>query len=180
MVQLLPHLSFEFRSDCISMELVKGEEQLEGKKKDDLASLIMKHLTACGCDPSNFDFDVFCPAYGGNKIPTYGAAALPIVMNGSDQGPFEFLITDVAQQILGSHACLDLMLFPLHSPSFLCHAAEECNGKMESFKLRFEIWHIKSSAVSFDHGRLARKTLYANELYSDENRSSQYGSEWNY
>ncbi|CAF2740221.1 unnamed protein product [Lepeophtheirus salmonis] len=39
-------------------------------------------------------------AYGGNKI--YGRIAFPIVMNGSDQGPFEFLITDTQSEHLST------------------------------------------------------------------------------
>ncbi|CAB4054977.1 unnamed protein product [Lepeophtheirus salmonis] len=77
-------------------------------------------------------------AYGGNKIPTNGLVALLIVMNGSDQGPLEFLIKDVDQPILGSPACLNMKLVSLHLPSFLRHATEECNGKMEYYNHDFE------------------------------------------
>ncbi|CAB4063428.1 unnamed protein product [Lepeophtheirus salmonis] len=73
-------------------------------------------------------------AYGGNKM-----ALLPYrLINGSVQSSLEFLITDMDHPILGSQACPDLKLVSLYSSSFLFHAAEECNGEMESFNCNFK------------------------------------------
>ncbi|QQP57618.1 Uncharacterized protein FKW44_002662 [Caligus rogercresseyi] len=57
MAKTLPSLKLaELKDACVRMEIVEIVEELDGKRKAEVAGLIKDYLVACGSDPHTFVF----------------------------------------------------------------------------------------------------------------------------